>query len=494
MKKNIYKSIVCSFAALAFSSCVNNWLETEPCDGVDASTAITSSEDLFNARTAMYQILKGTSSYPDYYGARMIYYGDVRGEDMQNEPSGSRTQALYSMSFKTASDAPTIWQTPYIVIRRANRILEAAAGELGGDPEAIKQYSAEAKVVRALAHFDLVRVYGKTYTADNGASLGVPVVTSALDTEAKPSRSSVSEVYAQVLEDLTDAINSNNLPTDFTPGYINVWAAKAILTRVYLTMGDNSKALSTAEDIIQNSPYHLWANSEYASAFSKTDPNHQYEILFELAMTGTTDWVDREGIANIYNEDGYADAIATESFLNMMKEDPDDVRWNILEAPHTEQFKNLYGTNHVFVNKYLAMNAVNSIPLFRLSEVYLSAAEAASKLNENSKAAQYLNAIVLRANPNYNNGNGIPESDVTLSRILIERRKELIGEGQRFFDAMRNNETIVRYTSEADQGWHRILTKEAQSYNRDYFKSILPIPQSELNVNENMVNQQNPGY
>lgn len=158
MKKNIFKSIIFGFAALALSSCVNNWLDTEPADGVDANSAITTSDDLYNARTAMYQILKGTSTYSDYYGARMIYYGDVRGEDMQNEASGSRTQALYSMSFKTASDAPSIWQTPYIVIRRASRIIEAAqSGQLSGNEEEINQYNAEAKVIRALAHFDLDR-------------------------------------------------------------------------------------------------------------------------------------------------------------------------------------------------------------------------------------------------------------------------------------------------------------------------------------------------
>ena len=51
--------------------------------------------------------------------------------------------------------------------------------------------------------------------------------------------------------------------------------------------------------------------------------------------------------------------------------------------------------------------------------------------------------------------------DEFLSKVLIERRKELVGEGQRFFDAMRNNETIVRYSSEENQGWHYSLLKES---------------------------------
>lgn len=81
---------------------------------------------------------------------------------------------------------------------------------------------------------------------------------------------------------------------------------------------------------------------------------------------------------------------------------------------------------------------------------------------------------------------------MTLERILIERRKELVGEGQRYFDALRNNETIVRYTSEADKGWHASLSKDAQSFNRDYYKAIAAIPQAEINANKNI--KQNPQY
>ena len=68
----------------------------------------------------------------------------------------------------------------------------------------------------------------------------------------------------------------------------------------------------------------------------------------------------------------------------------------------------------------------------------------------------------------------------------------MIGEGQRYFDALRNNETITRYTSEADKGWHKTLSKEAQSFNRDYFKAIAAIPQAEINANPNI--KQNTGY
>ena len=492
MKKNIFRTFVCVFVALALTSCANNWLDTEPSDGVDASTAITTDEELYSARTGMYYMFKGSSSYYDYSGARMWYYADVRGEDIQNEPSGSRTTSMYNFSYRTASDAPAIWTTPYRVIRRASRVIEAAeSGNLTGDAAWIAEMGAEARVLRALAHFDLVRVYGQTYAADNGASYGVPIVTSALGIDATPGRNTVAEVYTFVENELNAAISSGALSSDITTGYVNAWAAKAILSRVYLYKGDNANALRLAEDIISNSPYELWAYDEYANAWDKKNPAHIKEPILEIVMTGTTDWVDREGIANLYQEAGYADMIMTKSFLDMMSEDMDDCRWGVMVAAQTEDYSAKYGTDRVFLNKYLAMNTFNSLPVIRLSEIYLIAAEAAAKTGATDKAAEYLNAIVLRANPN---AAPVAEADATVARISKERRKELVGEGHRLFDAMRNNETVTRYTSEADRGYHSPLNEEARSFDRTFFKVLLPIPQGELDVNPTIVEQQNPGY
>ena len=61
MKKNIFKTIICGFAVLALTSCANNWLDTEPSDGVDASSAITTDEELYSARTGLYYMFKISS-------------------------------------------------------------------------------------------------------------------------------------------------------------------------------------------------------------------------------------------------------------------------------------------------------------------------------------------------------------------------------------------------------------------------------------------------
>lgn len=496
----------CAILAASLSSCVNDWLDVAPSDGTDADAALTSSSDLAAARTGMYAALKGNSNLVDYYGQQFFVYGDVHaGDDYQyNNIGGSnRASFYYDMNYQTASEfssSNVAWKSPYIVIGRANRIIAAAeGGALSDAAEAkatIDQYAAEAKVLRALAHFDLVRIYGKPYTEDQGASLGVPLVTEVLGSNAKPARSTVAEVYTQVVKDLTEAISSNALATETEPGYVSVWGAKAILSRVYLNMGDYANALSVAEDIIKNSKKSgaaLWTRDQYFKAWDASTPNES-EFLFRLNVAGSTDNNDLNGIGNLQQRDGYKEMVATKKFVDMLTSDPKDVRNGMFLPATAPKEVATYGTNKVFLNKLRGQNDnlrnVTIVPIIRLSEVYLTAAECAFRNNDKTKAVEYLNDLV--KNRTTTEASLATVDNITLERILIERRKELIGEGQRYFDALRNNETITRYTSEADKGWHKTLSKDAQSFDRDYFKAIAAIPQAEINANPNI--KQNTGY
>lgn len=505
--KSIYKVMGCAILAASLSSCVNDWLDVAPSDGTDADAALTSSSDLAAARTGMYAALKGNSNLVDYYGQQFFVYGDVHaGDDYQyNNIGGSnRASFYYDMTYQTASEfssstssSNVAWKSPYIVIGRANRIIAAAeGGALSDAAEAkatIDQYAAEAKVLRALAHFDLVRIYGKPYTEDQGASLGVPLVTGVLESNAKPARSTVAEVYTQVVKDLTEAISSNALATETEPGYVSVWGAKAILSRVYLNMGDYANALSVAEDIIKNSGAALWTRDQYFKAWDASTPNES-EFLFRLNVAGSTDNNDLNGIGNLQQREGYKEMVATKKFVDMLTSDPKDVRNDMFLSATAAKEVATYGTNKVFLNKLRGQGGnlrnVTIVPIIRLSEVYLTAAECAFRNNDKTKAVEYLNDLV--KNRTTTVASLATVDNITLDRILIERRKELIGEGQRYFDALRNNETITRYTSEADKGWHKTLSKEAQSFNRDYFKAIAAIPQAEINANPNI--KQNTGY
>lgn len=126
----------------------------------------------------------------------------------------------------------------------------------------------------------------------------------------------MAECYTQIEQDLTDAINSGALPEDKTQGYVNVWTAKALQVRVYITKGEWANALSVAEDIIANSPYTLWTTAEYADAWNKNNSAHENELILEMKITDSTDWTDREGIAYCYADLYGVDAPAATATLS----------------------------------------------------------------------------------------------------------------------------------------------------------------------------------
>lgn len=493
--KKIYKSVLVVLAAATLTSCGNSWLDESPSNGADTEVAIDNYAKALNALYGVYDGLQGSSSRNEYYGARMLYYGDVRADDMQSS-TGTRTVPLYEMRY-TASNAPGIWEIPYNVIRRANSLLDAIEkGKVADGKEAdLADMKGQCLTVRALAHFDLCRIYGKPYQMDNGASYGVPIITKPVnpyDGEGLyPSRNSVKEVYDQVISDLTAAIPLLKTAQTKENGYINQGAAKALLSRVYLYKGDNQQALSVAKEVIASGSYELWATDEYVSGWSKPGSK---EMIFEIVNKGTDDWVDRESIGYLMAEDGYSDMVLTKKFVDELNSDPNDIRIGVTLAAVKAANIKLYGTNRVYLNKFPGKTGdvrVNNIPALRISEIYLNAAEAAFKLGDNATAVEYLNPIVLRANPK---ATPVAAGDVTLERILLERAKELVGEGHRFFDAMRNNQTVVRYTSAADQGWQLNLTEASRKFDNTYFRTILPIPVKEIDSNYVIAEQQNPGY
>ena len=127
---SLYKTAFALAMAASLTACGNDWLDEFPASGVDQGQAITSAESLGTARVGMYAALKGNSTNTDYYGRTFFVYGDVRGEDIQYNPvTGSNRGSLYYyQTYSTASSFGTDntpWQSPYMVISRANLMLDA---------------------------------------------------------------------------------------------------------------------------------------------------------------------------------------------------------------------------------------------------------------------------------------------------------------------------------------------------------------------------------
>lgn len=476
-----------------FTACSGDWLDLDPSTSVTSDNAIQSLEDAKTALNGIYRI----ASEHSYYGDNYLYYADCRGEDVQariDKGPGRRVSPyyLFNVAADDAFNITRVWNQPYIVIHQANSLIEKIdnGSVQTSDTQEIARIKAEALAMRGLALFDLTRLFGMPYTLDNGASLGVPIeIKTELPTH-QPSRNTVAECYNQVIKDLTEALP--NLVTTKSDGHQNVWSVKALLSRIYLYMNDNENALKYAQEVINNGGlYTLFTHDEYTSVWGK-DFNSESLFEFYFTLTEPSGGSGGEGAPMVYadNVKDWNNLVLTKDFLDLLGEDPDDVRHALCRLPQKpdEDILPTGSTGHPkYLTKYpgktgdvLTGNPQdNDLCIIRLSEIYLNAAEAAFKLGKRSEALGYLNQIVSRANPN----KSVSDSELSLERILKERRKELVGEGHAFFDYMRNNIPVIH-----KGGWHLPqLPTDAQVINASDPRVALPIPQSEIDANPNIV-------
>ncbi|WP_455591314.1 RagB/SusD family nutrient uptake outer membrane protein [Bacteroides sp.] len=482
------KYIALSTLLLTASSCGNDWLNIEPSTQVQTESAIQILSDIEFTLNGIYSSMQDAYSY----SGRMTYYGDVTGDDVQANGSTKRTGSYYLFKFTKDNAPSTHWSTSYSIIQNCNMILTHIDNMDAKDKEAYRDdLKGQALTLRALALFDLTRIFGYPYMKDNGASLGVPIVKDLSTINSKPTRSTVADCYKEVISDLTTAIPL--LSEKFVKGKINKWASMTLLSRVYLYKGANAEALATAEEAIKGAKknkYELWTNEEYATAWGNdSEAGKQGEVLFEIVNL-TVDGPGKESMGYLCSSSGYSDMALTTSFYKLLNEDPKDVRNKAYKLYKSKDGK----TVNAYINKYQPQGNENiadaNIPVLRLSELYLNAAEAAVKLDDNTNAVNYLDPIVKRANP----AKTVVGQTITLNQVLTERRKELYGEGHRMFDALRNNQRIER-KDVSGTGLtikHLTMADEAKSFDWNYYKVVFPIPKKEMDVNTNLI--QNPGY
>ncbi len=473
MKRIYLFSTIAGFLFL-LSACGNDWLdEMKPQTSAETETSLTTLTEAEYALNGIYDLYREYQ----YYGARFTFYADAKSEDMQARGDSKRVAKYYLFTFN-AVDAPSnFWSFPYKAIRNANNVIMFTDSYSPADSEKTRfnHIRGQALTMRAMSHFDLVKIYGMPYTKNNGASPGVPVVTKRLDNNDKQARNTVAEVYARIIEDLEEA--SGLMSKARNDGQLNWFATRLLLARAYLYKGDNAKAYEISAGLLnqaEGTSFKLFTNAEYASAWKQSTGSEYFYIIYS-----SSDEISdaNEFINYLMHRSGYDDLSLSSDYMNLLLEDENDVRLNIIER---------YATNRDYLQKYVSPDyRVSNIPVLRISEAYLIAAEAAVKLGDKENAAIYLNAIVSRANPE----KSVAIEDVTLDRVLIERRKELVGEGHRLYDAMRNNRTIERKGASHTSA---LLTDETRTFNWDFYRILMPIPRGEMNVNPNMI--QNEGY
>lgn len=481
-----FNIILALFCIVALSSC-DEFLDKQPTNAGDSASAI---QTVFDAEVMINGINDKMLS-SSYLGRNMIMYGDCKGGDLTILTAGRGLDYMYSFNHTFNSYSMSgFWTTGYnIILQLNNLITNIDRLEEEGTTEDFDDVKGQALTLRGMLYFDLVRLYGEPYN-ENSSALGVPNITTVLDATAEEPRATVAQNYETILNDLKAA--ESIIGKSKNDGFVNYWANKALQARVYMSMDDFSNALAAAEDVINNGPYSLYSNSEWVASWASKEGK---ESIFQLYMLATEGNLGSGSIGAYYarrNHYGSSGGcfIASEYFMELLGEDPDDVRWGIMT--YDEDDKTRMSCNYKYLGTTDAKGDGDSdaasvnIKVIRLSEVYLIAAEAALRKASPDKelACEYLNAIRKRS-PNLDPAT---EETITHDMILNEKAKELHGEGQRYWDLIRCNKTI-----EFNDDLYGIpVHRRGKTIDRTSYLTILPIPESEMIINSNM--EQNPQY
>jgi hypothetical protein len=398
-----------------------------------------------------------------------------------------------------------------IVLQKLGVIYDATAGTIKLEDITIpiadsarKQLAGEALFIRGYHYFNLVRLFGGVFLIDKPIS----------PAEAKKTnRSSVADIYKLIVADFSTAsaylsgLKYAQIPqTDL--GRANAWCAKALLAKVYLTLGNKANAITQLQDVITNSGYAL--QTSYANVFSPTNEMNS-EILFAvryksgglgLGSSFGNDFGPLNSGSTVINGSGLGwNTPTSELDTNLVA---GDTRRNVLIAS--------YGAGtaaNLYVKKYLfpvvtGGDGESDWPVIRYADVLLMMAEAKGFTPE---SIGYINQISVRAGignlpPSVNS---VPTFEKALSE---ERRLEFAFENQRWFDLLRFNTTMTTinaiqtikdhfahiYADHYSLYVAPALTLAELQSNVTADRLLLPIPQHEIDTNTQLVIEQNPGY
>ncbi len=472
MKKIFIKSILCLFIGGAFVSCENE-LDQLPYNSFATENAFVSASDFENGIRGVYQgLLAG-----GLYGGTMLSTPDVLSDNVTLSSNGRQTQAvLHSWDYNGNATLAGLYDSAYTLIYRANQVLGFAENFDGPNKAKIV---AEAKALRALAHFDLVTYFGKipTQSSDANSSLGVAYVFIA-DASIEPARNTVDEVYANIVTDLTEAVG--DMPTTSgTDGRMNRDAVNLLLSRVYLYMGQWQNSIDAA--LAVSMPIAARAN-----VVGIYDDTSQDGLVFSIPNVAP---ILGNQIGVNFSQ-GPATAIILEyvpSFEIVSLYASDDIRKDASIFPATFQ-----GAQYNAIRKLFGRpgqnNGVVDYKIFRAAEAALNASEAYYRLGNEDASRTQLDRLRTRR---YTSPPSGETGTALLSAINLERRLEFAFEGQRFFDIKRQGLAVERESFgdlRDGSGQPSIdLTLPAGSL---LFQ--LPISTSTITINPNIV--QNPGY
>jgi len=457
--KKIYILLTCLFLA---QSC--NVLDQASPNDVDDLLVFNSEDGANAALIGLYNSLQSRDYYGGYYPLIADLYSDV------GTAGGFDNVALDEINILEVTTSNIIientWLALYYTIATANAIITRVDGVQDPDftQDEKNHIKGQALAIRALAHFDALRMFGEHWNPVS--DYGIPVVTTIQKASDVQPRSSVQATYTAIVKDLSDA-SALLLADDRSKEFINRMTVKALLARVYLYQGNRPAAYSAATTVIDDGSYELLDADNFGVMYQS--PYLSDESIFELTFNVQN--------RSAFNATTYSrtEALRTEvlflaeSGMSAFFEDrTGDKRADLLDFENNDVSILPDGRTQKYRGEETRDNPAYII---RLADVYLIRAEAAG-LGFGGLAD--LNAVrTSRGLSALTSGDFSGEAEFELA-VLDERKAELNFEGTRMFDLARAG-----------------LTSDVLGI--DTYRSIFPIPFREIIATKGLI-EQNPGY
>lgn len=357
-----------------------------------------------------------------------------------------------------------------------------------------KLYEAQARIMRAMIWFDMVRLWGNipiiTTTAGNITAENVGEMYFAYF----PKQNTIEEAYQAIEEDLLFGAQYGPAVGEdkslFTRG-----VAHALLAKVYAEkpIRDYAKVITYADQCAADG-YALV--EDYATLFDVNDtfePERNtveaiYEAHFNTGAGSWCTWMFGAPVDNPSNNFSWAKWVTpSRDLASAFDAEGDTKRKEQAIAYYSCTWSNYYpADNYAFMNK--CRSSFSSLIKIRYADILLLKAEALIMTDRLTEAADIIDQIRTRAGISKLSSSIKSNKENMINALLSERRLELAFEGQRWFDLCRLDkvESVMNAVYAKDSGRHA----QKSIFNSDSY--LMPIPQSAIDQNENLV--QNPGY